>query len=129
MRPAGLAAVEAAQAYFEFLNKSEQFAMLTQLATVSDKNRSKTKSALVQTLAVGKIPGVRKAKPNKTATSNKPSVERQAQSSGSLLPDYDARQRMKREEVSQGLPDVRLPRREGLRQRIGEAACTVFIYL
>jgi uncharacterized protein YdeI (YjbR/CyaY-like superfamily) len=150
MRPAGLAAVEAAQAdgrwdrayagsanmvapadftealateptakaYFEALNKSEQFAILMQLATVSDKNRSKKMSALVQTLAVGKIPGVRKAKPNKTATSNKPSVKRQAQSSGSLSPDYDARQRVKREEISQGLPDVRLPRREGLRQRI-----------
>jgi uncharacterized protein YdeI (YjbR/CyaY-like superfamily) len=112
-----LACEPTAKAYFESLNKSEKFPILMQLATVSDKNRSKKMSALVQTLAVGKVPGVQKAKPSKTVVSNKTSAKRQVQSSGPLLPNNDARQRVRKGEISQGSPDVRLPRREGLRQR------------
>jgi uncharacterized protein YdeI (YjbR/CyaY-like superfamily) len=57
-----LAAEPAAEAYFESLNKSEKYAALMQLATVSDKNRSRKIDALVQTMAVGKTPGATKQK-------------------------------------------------------------------
>jgi uncharacterized protein YdeI (YjbR/CyaY-like superfamily) len=150
MRPAGLAAVEAAkadgrwdrayagpanmvapadftealaseptaEAYFESLNKSERFAALMQLATVSDKNRSKKMNALVQTLAVGKTPGVKKTKSSKGTVPIKITTKRQAQSPNSSLRNNDARQRVTKGEILQSSADARLTRREGLRQRV-----------
>jgi hypothetical protein len=52
-----LAAAPNAEAYFQSLNKSRKYEILIQLATLSDKNRAKKIATLVQSMAVGKMPG------------------------------------------------------------------------
>jgi uncharacterized protein YdeI (YjbR/CyaY-like superfamily) len=52
-----LADVHTAEAYFQSLNKSRRYEILIQLATISDKSRAKKIAALVQSMAVGTMPG------------------------------------------------------------------------
>ncbi|KAH7079508.1 hypothetical protein FB567DRAFT_595505 [Paraphoma chrysanthemicola] len=75
---AALAAEPTAQAHFDGMKKSEKYAVLMPLATVSEKNRTKKIESLVQTLAVGKkLDNTESSKKSAKATTS-----RQSQKSG-----------------------------------------------
>jgi uncharacterized protein YdeI (YjbR/CyaY-like superfamily) len=92
-----LAAQPTAEAYFESLNKSEKYAVLMQLATISDKNRAKKIDALVQNMAVGKKFGATKVKAKNIIKNKETKTEKIAKAAqrgnalgpGSVVPQKD----------------------------------------